>query len=818
MRSRLAAIALMLALMGVANIGSPAQAQVEPDAKARCGRVKENPGTGVPKWLERCGQVDPGESPEKAARTALKPLASSLGLAADGGDLTLLDVKEVEPATNVRFQQVHKGVPVYLGQVMVKYDHAGEVQLVNNHTLADLDVDVTPQVTAEDATSRAVAEVPGPVEITADPTATLEIYGDGVEPMLAWHVFVPTLEPAGEWHVIVAAGDGAIVAVWDELRQDTGSGLVYDPNAVQQTGNTALVDGADATTATLDSARVTLPMNNLNAGTKLVGSYVDITAPGVSGCNLPYVPGTASEASRVYNYTRADDRFEEATTYAAIDGVQTWFQSLGFTNVNNRSIPVDVHCISADNSYYSSVDKALHLGDGGVDDAEDADITIHEYGHSVHDNQVPGWGPGNNTEQRAMGEGFGDVLAGLYYINKGNAAYMANYKYCIGEWDAVSYNPVVGGNSGSGCLRWINGRNESNGADIGNYPGTPSEEHNDGRFWSAAMTCIFEGWTPSGTARDDVMELILAHHFDLVPDSSNDAFQDSIEALLLEDRNRFAGAHQALIGSCGDSRLGVPYTPPADAPADFDGDGDTDKSVFRPSNNGWYVQGQTTVFHGLSGDIPVPADYNGDGTDDYAVFRPSNGGWYVIGQSPVFHGQSTDIPVPGDYNGDGTDDYAVFRPSVGGWYISGQATVFHGQSGDIPVPGQWDADASDDIAVFRPSVGGWYISGQSTVFHGLNGDVPMPGQYDADAVDDVTVFRPSAGGWYVQGSATQFLGLSGDIPVAGQHDADPADEIAVFRRPVGGWYVPSQATVFFGLPGDVPLPIPNHIYRFFTFA
>jgi hypothetical protein len=74
-------------------------------------------------------------------------------------------------------------------------------------------------------------------------------------------------------------------------------------------------------------------------------------------------------------------------------------------------VPIDVHCITDDNSYFSTVDDALHMGDGGVDDAEDSDVTVHELGHATQQAQVPGFGPGSDTEQRAMGEGFGDFLA-----------------------------------------------------------------------------------------------------------------------------------------------------------------------------------------------------------------------------------------------------------------------------------------------------------------------------------------------------------------------------------------------------------------------
>ncbi|OQY33655.1 MAG: hypothetical protein B6I38_03335 [Anaerolineaceae bacterium 4572_5.1] len=42
------------------------------------------------------------------------------------------------------------------------------------------------------------------------------------------------------------------------------------------------------------------------------------------------------------------------------------------------------------------------------------------------------------------------------------------------------------------------------------------------------------------------------------------------------------------------------------AVADFDGDGDTDISVYRPSNGKWYVMGQAFTSWGLTGDIPSP--------------------------------------------------------------------------------------------------------------------------------------------------------------------------------------------------------------------
>jgi hypothetical protein len=74
------------------------------------------------------------------------------------------------------------------------------------------------------------------------------------------------------------------------------------------------------------------------------------------------------------------------------------------------------------------------------------------------------------------------------------------------------------------------------------------------------------------------------------------------------------------------------------APFDFDGDGKTDLSVFRPTNNGgeadFYVQQSgndsfTGAAWGSVGDAAVNADYDGDGKTDYAVFRPSANTWFI---------------------------------------------------------------------------------------------------------------------------------------------------------------------------------------------
>ncbi len=263
---------------------------------------------------------------------------------------------------------------------------------------------------------------------------------------------------------------------------------------------------------------------------------------------------------------------------------------------------------------------------------------------------------------------------------------------------------------------------------------------------------------------------------------------------------------------------------------DFDHDGRTELSVFRPSNRTWYLQGGaggfTAMQFGVTGDLIAPADYDGDGMTDVAVFRPSNGTWYIFNSasqsfSTVAWGADGDMPVPADHDGDGKADLVVFRPSTITWYTRFSANnsfseVGFGAAGDKPVVGDFDGDGRADIALYRPSDHNWYILKTGFGFFvqtwGEAGDIPVPADYDGDGATDVAVFRPSTGQWFRIRSTAGFdvvnWGQAGDKPIPADYDGDGKSDVAVFRPSNATWYIvgstSGQLIQNYGVTGDVP--------------
>ncbi|MBO1580145.1 M36 family metallopeptidase [Bacillus sp. XF8] len=454
-------------------------------------------------------------SPKEKAAEYLKANAVQYSLKPDLSDLQYISTTDTQVASYVRFQQVVNGAPVFSRQITVTLNGKGQGLLaVSDYQPVQRVKEIKQKISEKDAEQKSKAYVGGESEQNLW-APTMNEFGYVIEEGVAipvYRVIVHSNQPFGAWETFIDAESGKLIKKVDINRKVEGTGKVFMPNPVVSSGSlTGLKDNNDADSTALNNQLKTVTLKGLNGTGSLVGDYVTISSK-----------ANTKSSTLQFNYTRSNDSFEDVMAYYHIDTLQRYIQQIGFKNINNRSIKVNVNGTTADNSFYSPSTKALTFGTGGVDDAEDAGIIAHEYGHSIQDNQVSGFG--NSAEGGAMGEGFGDFLGATYEDATSSTGYG---KACVGEWDATSYS-----SSNPTCLRRLD-NNKVYPRDIEN------EVHADGEIWAQGEYEMAQSF-----GRDVATKIILQSHWSLTPNAN---FRDGAKAIKQADALLYGGQHAAEI-------------------------------------------------------------------------------------------------------------------------------------------------------------------------------------------------------------------------------------------------------------------------------
>ena len=171
---------------------------------------------------------------------------------------------------------------------------------------------------------------------------------------------------------------------------------------------------------------------------------------------------TCKPSLRWSKVTRSDSRFEALMVYFQINRAQAYIQSLGFSNSNPTPNGIDdrvqratANAFKRDNSFYSPATQSIVYGSGGVDDAEDGDVILHEYGHALQDSSSPSFGHSSGFQPGALAEGSSDYWAAAM---SSLVPHTSNEDdVCIFDWDATTYGKffprVPGERSGRRCGR-----------------------------------------------------------------------------------------------------------------------------------------------------------------------------------------------------------------------------------------------------------------------------------------------------------------------------------------------------------------------------
>jgi Zn-dependent metalloprotease len=414
---------------------------------------------------------------------------------ADG--LRLITVKQSLLATHSWYAQTYRGRPV-LGGFLVRH-----VVRATGATAADdgrLDVRGDVPSRAKVPAAQARAKAGRAAHSTTVGPASLAVL-PGAQARLVWSVVSNTRR--GSVRTLVDATTGAVVGTRSLVRFVNGSGRVFDPNPVVKLQNESITDQNDADTAVFQPAYQTVTLANLDGSGYLRGTWAKIA---LGKKKLAFA------ANEVFSYTRTDDRFEQVMSYFDVNGAQTYLQSLGFTDVNASSQKLKPDAFGGDNSFYDPSKDTITFGTGGVDDAEDAEVVWHEYGHAIQDDQVPDFG--SNNSAGSIGEGFGDYWA--FTMSQADSPDTATTpRACIADWDSVSYT------SGTPhCLRRVD-----TNLTMTNY--SPNGDvHANGQIWSRALRDV-----NLALGRDTANRIIIEAQFSFTPTTSfQTAAQRTVDA------------------------------------------------------------------------------------------------------------------------------------------------------------------------------------------------------------------------------------------------------------------------------------------------
>jgi Zn-dependent metalloprotease len=447
--------------------------------------VSWNPKTGTPEGI--FGELSQAsrKEPAAAARDFLRANHALFNMRYDTSDLNDAASFETPMGSHARFQQVFEGVPVFGARTTVQFNRDGVVVAVANTYVPDVFVpSVQPAINKHEAINAAERAAGSTTE--PESAADLVIDAEDETPVLAWRVTVATLGPT--WELFIDAQSGAPIGEPRDINHYVnGTGQIFNVNAVVATRDNTLRDLNDSATAVPDSAYSMVTLGDLQGNGMLDGAYAS----------------SSRTKKRVFNssnnfiFDRTSDGFSEVMGYYYIDIAERYIQSLGFANINNRQQVFSVNRFNGDNSFYSPSTTDITYGLGGVDDAEDGEVILHEYGHSIQDNQVPGFG--SSLEAGAMGEGFGD-----YWGASIGAQTSGGFQdLCVADWDATSYSTT-----NPPCLRRLDSSKH--------FPeDVAGEVHADGEIWSAALWQIRSS---IGAAKAD--RAILQAHFLLSPSAS----------------------------------------------------------------------------------------------------------------------------------------------------------------------------------------------------------------------------------------------------------------------------------------------------------
>jgi len=482
------------------------------------------PGTayGTPKELWDFRLRAPAGPPRRVARHVLAANADLLGLEGVTLDFSQAKVKHSLAARHVIIPQRFRRLRLYRAYVTVHIAKDQHVYLVKNravpaaYTKPDAGFTKTRDAAERIALRSVSRRRRGGLQILprVERMWFPRLAKDGsssVRP--AYCIHVRRARPRADWIVFVDGHSGAIIRKYDNRAERTGVAKVFDPNPVLPLLRTPHPVKNGRQRVFPDIAYNDVRLSGLGDNGRLDGSRV------TTNLTRDRIVSSARDFVRNCN----EPGFEEVMAYFHIDRAMSYLEDLGYRGSRRlfySPIPVNARGTREDNSEYSPHTRSIMYGTGGVDDAEDAEIILHEFGHAVQDAICPQFG--QSKEAAAMGEGFGDYFAVSFFAAEKPEAYRESF----GSWDGID-DPT----NRPPCVRRVDSAMTYESFDHG----PDGDEHDNGQIWSATLWDI---WLAVGRPIAD--RIIIESHFQL---DGHTTFARGARAIIDADRNLFGGRH-----------------------------------------------------------------------------------------------------------------------------------------------------------------------------------------------------------------------------------------------------------------------------------
>lgn len=434
-------------------------------------------------------------------------------------ELQRKDVTRSLTGTHIRYEQLFMGYPVAYSEVKVNLDKHHDIQswftsLVPTAKWPTGQVQEMETISIAAITTQVLAQYPGDIHFNRKvwfyhwPTETvyaaIQLHIDGLDGIFYDIIYHPSdgfLQVRDARHFYRTQQDTLV----------TMQVFMPDPlTSAQRNYGGTYRDNNDAEITVLNQERITRQARvQFNNGNFSLNGYniamKDIRPPSVA----PPVIQTPN-----FSFTRGQDGFEYVNAYYHLSQFHLYLIDLGFSGITSFVLDVDAHGTTDDNSFFTNSNPPrIIFGDGGVDDAEDADVIVHEYGHAISFSVSPN--TNNGFERKALDEGFGDYLAASY------SRALTSFRWGeVYTWD--------------GHNEYWQGRTAANNKiypdDLG------SNFYAGGEIWSAAL---MEAWPILGKENMDRLAVQVMYSA-----AANISLRDAAQLLLQAESQLYNGVYQ----------------------------------------------------------------------------------------------------------------------------------------------------------------------------------------------------------------------------------------------------------------------------------